>query len=461
VVDDGAGLWEVRHMSPDRAPSRVALVAVVLAGLVALAGCGDKASAQEIVVKSSAATVDAGTAKVHEEISIKGGASAIPTTTVSGAMDFAAKRGSLTTEVAGQSVDLVIDGATLYERIPILADQLGTPWLKINLDDIGELAGVQGLGNLAQSNSSDPSSTLAYLRGAGQVAEVGHEEVRGEDTTHYRAVVDLERAAGASPADQAKTLRQLAKVMGTRRQPVDVWIDGDGLVRRMKETVDYRKATFPNVPKDKLPTSMSMLVEYYDFGTEVAVDVPKASEVTDLKDLLGQAGDASSAAADVLEGRLISDVPAGWEQQPDDVGDTGPSDLEKAVRDDGAGDARQVLTADGFVAGYQRLWAKGDGQIIDFLYQFDRSEGAVDHNARMAQLNSQPEAGVTEAPFAVPGIPGATGSHLSGPGGTAAFVMFTRDGYAVQLRVNGPEATPELLTSLARQQYEKLAGTTS
>jgi hypothetical protein len=283
-------------MSPDRARSRLGLVAVVLAGLVALAGCGDKASAQEIVVKSSAATVDAGTAKVHEEISIRGGASAIPTTTVGGAMDFAAKRGALTTKVAGQNVDLVIDGTTLYERIPILADQLGTPWLKINLDDIGDLAGVQGLGNLVQSDSSDPSSTLAYLRGAGQVAEVGHEKVRGEDTTHYHAVVDLERAASASPAGQAKTLRQLAKVMGTRRQPVDVWIDGDGLVRRMTETVDYRKATFPNVPKDQLPTSMSVLVEYFDFGTEVSVDVPKASEVTDLKDLLGQAGDAGSSA---------------------------------------------------------------------------------------------------------------------------------------------------------------------
>ncbi|MCU1376165.1 MAG: hypothetical protein JWO68_3451 [Actinomycetia bacterium] len=449
-------------MSPDRAPSRVVLVAVVLAGLVGLASCGDKASGQEIVVKSSAATVDAGTAKVHEVISIKGGATALPEATVSGAVDFAAKRGALTTKVAGQRVDLVIDGTTLYERIPILADQLGTPWLKINLDDIGELAGVQGLGNLAQSSSSDPSSTLAYLRGAGQVAEVGHEKVRGEDTTHYHAVVDLERAASASPADQAKTLRQLAKVMGARRQPVDVWIDGDGLVRRMTETVDYRKATFPNVPKEQLPTSMSMLVEYFDFGTEVSVDVPKASEVTDIKDLLGRAGDASSGAAGLLEGRLISDVPAGWEQQPDDVGDTGPSDLEKAVRDDGQDDARQVLTADGFVAGYQRLWAKGeDGQIIDFLYQYDTAEGAAHQNARMAQLNSQPEAGVTEEPFAVPGIPGATGSHLSGPDGSAAFVMFTRDGYAVQLRVNGPEATPELLTSLARQQYEKLAGTTS
>jgi hypothetical protein len=54
----------------------------------------------------------------------------------------------------------------------------------------------------------------------------------------------------------------------------------------MTQTVDYSKATLPNVSKDQLPTSMSVLVEYYDFGTEVSVEVPRSGDVTDFKDLL-------------------------------------------------------------------------------------------------------------------------------------------------------------------------------
>jgi hypothetical protein len=199
----------------------------------------------------------------------------------------------MTTNVAGQTVEVILDGTTIYQRIPALADRLGKPWLKVELDDLGGLAGVQGLGDLAQANSSDPSSTLAYLRGAGKVTELGREEVRGEATTHYRAVVDLERAAQKSPAAQARTLRQVAETLGTASQPVDVWIDGDGRTRRMTQTIDYSKVKLPNVAKDELPTSMSILVEFYDFGTEVSVPVPRPSEVSNVKDLLDQMGGSS------------------------------------------------------------------------------------------------------------------------------------------------------------------------
>jgi hypothetical protein len=277
------------RLSPAARGVPLALVLLI----VPLAGCSDEASAQEIVVKASAATVDAGTAKIHQEISLSGGPAALPPTTATGAMDFGARKATMTTNVAGQTVEVILDGTTIYQRIPALADQLGKPWLKVELDDLGELAGVQGLGDLTQANSSDPSSTLAYLRGAGKVTELGGEEVRGEATTHYRAVVDLERAAQKSPAAQARTLRQVAETLGTASLPVDVWIDGDGRTRRMTQTIDYAKVKLPNVAKDELPTSMSILVEFYDFGTEVSVPVPRPSEVSNVKDLLDQIGGSS------------------------------------------------------------------------------------------------------------------------------------------------------------------------
>src|SRR5207244_8351257 len=70
-----------------------------------------------------------------------------------------------------------------------------------------------------------------------------------------------------------------------------------------------------------------------------------------------------------LAARIITKVPAGFVLQPDNVDDTGPSDLAKAIRDDGSPDAGKILRAEGFVRGYQQLWIDAQGaQIIVFLY---------------------------------------------------------------------------------------------
>src|SRR5437870_871881 len=50
-----------------------------------------------------------------------------------------------------------------------------------------------------------------------------------------------------------------------------------------------------------------------------------------------------------LAARIITKVPAGFVLQPDNVDDTGPSDLAKAIRDDGSPDAGKILRAEGFV----------------------------------------------------------------------------------------------------------------
>src|SRR5207253_2023084 len=118
---------------------------------------------------------------------------------------------------------------------------------------------------------------------------------------------------------------------------------------------------------------------------------------------------APSSATNALESRLISAVPAGFKQEADNVGDTGPSNLEKAAADDGETDAKDVLTRDGFVAGYQRLWTSGagqDNQIVDFLYQFKTAGGASDYLQR--QVASAKSDGDTKE-FTVDGIPGAVG----------------------------------------------------
>jgi hypothetical protein len=66
--------------------------------------------------------------------------------------------------------------------------------------------------------------------------------------------------------------------------PTEVWIDEEGLARRMELT--YKGMRFaPGEEGD-----MTMTMELFDFGVEVDIQPPPANNVTDLQDLLGQGG---------------------------------------------------------------------------------------------------------------------------------------------------------------------------
>jgi hypothetical protein len=184
------------------------------------------------------------------------------------------------------------------------------------------------------------------------------------------------------------------------------------------------------------------------------VHVPARDQVTDIGSMLG--APPASSAANALAAKLLANVPAGYARQSDDVGDTGPSDLDKAVKDDGNADARTVLTKDGFVAGYQALWQKDDGQIIDFLYQFTSATGANDYANRTYADGFSGSTDAKPTTFAVAGIPGAKGLEGHDTDGTSDVVVFTSGGYLVQLVVAGPDASPAFVTRLAQEQYSKL-----
>jgi hypothetical protein len=166
----------------------------------------------------------------------------------------------------------------------------------------------------------------------------------------------------------------------------------------------------------------------------------------------------SAAVPDPLEPLLITAVPAGYVQQADSVGDTGPSDLAKAISDDGNADAQTVLTKDGFVHGYQRLWQNaGQNQIVLFLYQFSAAAGATSYAERsVSQVTSDPSVKTTS--FSVPGVPTAVGLEATDSNGSGAVVVFDKGVYLVQIAVNG--ATPTGLAALAQQvaadQYKRL-----
>jgi hypothetical protein len=167
-----------------------------------------------------------------------------------------------------------------------------------------------------------------------------------------------------------------------------------------------------------------------------------------------------AAHAATLQQLLVTTLPAGFTRQPDSVGDTGPADLTKAVRDDGTADAQGVLSVDGFVYGYQRLWQSTDAkrQIIVFLYQFATPDGAKSYAARAARIFQSNQAQLRTTTFTVPGVPGATGVAGTAQATSAAIVLYAKKAYFTQVVANGPDATglASVATSVAASQFARL-----
>ncbi|HEV7861760.1 MAG TPA: hypothetical protein VGR20_03630 [Acidimicrobiia bacterium] len=181
----------------------------------------------------------------------------------------------------------------------------------------------------------------------------------------------------------------------------------------------------------------------------------------------GQVEDTSAAASSTKAAKSFDDlskalaiaVPDGYVLQPDQVDDTGPSDLDKAVNDDGEADARDVFTRDHFVRGYQRLWSKSeDDEIIAYVYQFADHAGAVEYTKRLTADSGAQTDGVSIGLFTVPALEGAVGVNGSDPNFATSSVTFVKGPYSIQLVVNGasPNGLQSMATALAEEQASRL-----
>ena len=213
-----------------------------------------------------------------------------------GVFDLQAQRGRLSFDMsslglpgaAGRS-EMILAGNVVYMKLPVESSQLqGRPWLKLDLAAVAGQSGID-LERLKQLRNNDPTGSLNFLRGVSDdVKEVGKEDVRGTETTHYTATVDLTKAAEQAPPDVRDDVQQAAQQLGTSRLPVDAWIDEDGRLRRERFSIDLSKVQTPGggggVPGGTLTTT----VELFDFGVDVEVSEPPPEQVTDLTTLVGQ-----------------------------------------------------------------------------------------------------------------------------------------------------------------------------
>lgn len=175
-------------------------------------------------------------------------------------------------------------------------------------------------------------------------------------------------------------------------------------------------------------------------------------------DATASSAPAAKSMEDLSEALDIS-VPEGYAVQADEVGDTGPSDLEKAIRDDGGDDARDVLTRTRFVRGYQRMWSRNeDDEIVAYVYQFADHAGALEYTTRVTAGADAPVDGMTISRFEVPAINGAVGVTGYDAKFASSSVIFVTGPYSVQMVVNGatPTGLEALAVALAEEQSSRL-----
>ena len=163
---------------------------------------------------------------------------------VRGVFDRKSRRGAYTTKTKLGSQPFTVrqfaDKQRIYFRSPAFAGKLPgrKSWLKIDVTQAARVPGlnVDALG--VNGPSQDPVQGLDYLQGAGAAQRLGTATVNGVATTHYRVQVDLERAAKRSAKGTARRSidRLISSLDGLTMLPVDVWIDGDHLVRRQHVT---------------------------------------------------------------------------------------------------------------------------------------------------------------------------------------------------------------------------------
>lgn len=84
----------------------------------------------------------------------------------------------------------------------------------------------------------DPLAMVDMVRGAVDVVSYGGVSLRGVSTFRYELVVNVERALVETPPERRDRVAALADRLGSPVFYADVWVDGDGRLRRVQVPVD-------------------------------------------------------------------------------------------------------------------------------------------------------------------------------------------------------------------------------
>jgi hypothetical protein len=135
---------------------------------------------------------------------------------------------------ANVSVGEIFDGSVLYLNSSVLYTDLpaSTKWMSIDLPRASFHSFVDPVLLTVPLTSSDARMALDTLRATRRAKALGKERIGGIPTTHYRATVDpglAKRLDAGRPDAEGRP----------RYGRVDVWVDANGIVRRLSESYSY------------------------------------------------------------------------------------------------------------------------------------------------------------------------------------------------------------------------------
>jgi hypothetical protein len=242
--------------------------------LAVVTACGSGDGPPTITVKTlrqGAEQMAAGSARMRGT-SVRGEGSDVERFHLAGAYDGATHAARFTAEPdgppaenVGSSETLVVDG-TRYYRLWDSTEQPGR-WLRYGPDS--EVAQLQAM----WLDVTNPFSLLDQLRDVASLDVIGIETIDDVETTHLDVRIDFEALIARLPASLRDAARPEARSAGD--ESFDVWVDGDGAVRRLSGGNSRRP--------------MNTTIDFYDFGAPVNIEAPSADQVVDANDPVAMA----------------------------------------------------------------------------------------------------------------------------------------------------------------------------
>lgn len=172
-------------------------------------------------------------------------------------------------------IEMRLIGEVMYLKMPGLGELAGFEWVKMDLNALGDTAGLDLDELLKQQQLNDPRAQLQILLNSGDVQAVGEEEIDGVKTMHYTGTVDPDKiiAQQGFDAEIQEALKDAYTELGVTEIAFELWVDGDFQTRRM----------IMNMPTSDGALTISMNLG--DFGKPVTVEAP--ANATDFAELAG------------------------------------------------------------------------------------------------------------------------------------------------------------------------------
>jgi hypothetical protein len=288
-----------------RTLAALAAVGALIAGAVAMSGCGASATLDPIARAAEISSQQAG-AKIAMTMrfsapALGGGASyAI---TADGSFDEKARSGEMTMDMSGVpglsalpggggngQIQMVFLYPVIYMNMPFLAGKLpeGKTWMKLDISKAASAAGIDA-SSLSSLEQSDPTKFLDYLRSSsGGVVSLGGATVDGVQTTHYSATLQLSHILASLPGSEQAAAKAALEKLGTAGAgvggiPVNVWVDAQSRVRRIQMAFSGLGAGAGSAAG----ASLSITIDFKSYGPVPPVVPPSASEVFDASAMAG------------------------------------------------------------------------------------------------------------------------------------------------------------------------------